>query len=89
MGESVDSADGVLRVTLAAFDPLRGRGQVRIEELSRGPGRYRVNVRFLSGGESAIDYKMGDAARRRSPLFEIGTTVKNDEVAAIEIAQLE
>lgn len=38
VNDSVVSPDGALKVTLTAFDPRRGEGRVKIEELAGGAG---------------------------------------------------
>jgi hypothetical protein len=42
VGDSVTSPDGVLKVTLTAFDPRRGEGRLKIEELKAERGRFYV-----------------------------------------------
>jgi hypothetical protein len=42
IGDSVTSQDGALRATLTAFDPRRGEGRVKIEELKAERGRRRI-----------------------------------------------
>jgi len=44
IGDSVTSQDGALKVTLTAFDPRRGEGRLKIEELKAERGRFYVTV---------------------------------------------
>jgi len=46
IGDSVTSQDGALQVTLTAFDPRRGEGRVKIEELKAERGRFYVTVEY-------------------------------------------
>ena len=43
VNDSVTSEDGALKVTLAAFDPRRGEGRVKIEELKAERGQISEN----------------------------------------------
>lgn len=88
IGDSVTSGDGVLRITLATFDAMAGKGQVKVEELAQASGRFYVRVTFGSGSESCVYYRMGDTSRTYSPLFEISTLARGDTVAAIDIVCL-
>ena len=81
--DSAVSQDGSLKVTLAAFDPARGKGQIRIEELVEKRGWFYVTVKFAAGGQSRIDYKTWDV--HKTTVYEVSTTVRNDSVSAIEI----
>ena len=89
IGSSVTSDDGVLKVSLEDFDPSRGKGHIQIHELRQERGRFYVKVKFGSGGEFAVDYRMGDVERKRTPVFEISTSVRNDTVDAIHLTRLD
>lgn len=86
INDSVVSEDGALKVTLTAFDPTRGKGQIRVEELSQKKGWFYITAKFGAGGQNRIDYKTWDV--HKASLFEITTTVRNDPVTAIEIARV-
>lgn len=84
INESVVSEDGSLKVTLTAFDPARGKGQIAVEELSEKRGWFYITVNFGAAGQNRIDYKTWDV--HKTPQFEISTSVPNDTVTSIEIA---
>jgi hypothetical protein len=50
VNDSVTSQDGALKATLTAFDPRRGEGRLKIEELKAERGRFYVTVEY---GEAA------------------------------------
>jgi len=64
INDAVVSSDGSLRVTLIAFDTIRGKGLIKIEELTSGVGRFRINVKFKKGSESAVDYRARGRGKR-------------------------
>jgi len=80
--DSVVSTDGFLKVTLDAFNPDRGNGNIKIEELSDKVGRFFVNVNFRSGERDTVDYRPGDVSRSGA-LFGISTTTRNDAISSI------
>lgn len=80
INDSVVSQDGSLKVTLTAFDPSRGKGQIRIKELVQKRGWFYVTVKFAAGGQNRIDYKTWDV--HKTPVYEVSTTVRNDSVSA-------
>jgi hypothetical protein len=63
--DSVTSEDGALKATLTAFDPRRGEGRVKIEELKAERGRFYVTVTYGEAGQTRIDYKTYDLCRPR------------------------
>jgi hypothetical protein len=83
---SVVSQDGALRVTLTAFDPARGKGQVKVEELVQKRGWFYITIKFGAGGQHRIDYKTWDV--NKASAFEVSTSVRNDRVSAIEIVRV-
>jgi hypothetical protein len=83
INDTVTSGDGSLRATLVAFDPARGKGQIRVEELSQKRGWFYITVKFGAGGQNKIDYKTWDV--NKTSLFEVSTSVRNDSVTGIEI----
>jgi hypothetical protein len=60
VSESVFAPDGSLSVTLVTFDPVNGKGQIRIEELTTEKGRYYITVKYGDAGQTRIDYKTYD-----------------------------
>lgn len=60
INDSVTSQDGALKVTLTAFDPRRGEGRVKIEELKAERGCFYVTVEYGEAGQTRIDYKTYD-----------------------------
>lgn len=87
INDSVVSEDGALKVTLTAFDPIRGKGQIRVQELVQKRGWFYITAKFGSGGQSRIDYKTWDV--NKTSEFEIVTSVRNDPVASIELVRVE
>ena len=83
--DSAVSPDGTLKVTLMAFDPGRGEGRVRIEELRREHARYYVTVTYGEAGQMRIDYKTYDVYKASEFPFSTG---RNDLVRSIEIVQV-
>jgi hypothetical protein len=83
--DSVISPDGTLRATLIAFDPNRGEGRLRIEELRREHARYYVTVTYGEAGQMRIDYKTYDVYKASEFPFSTG---RNDLVKRIEIVQV-
>ena len=83
VGESVHSPDGLLKVTQTAFDPDRGIGQLRLEELGSGRGWFYVTAKFAKGGQHRIDYKTFDVYK--TEMHSVQTINRGDEVASIEI----
>lgn len=86
INDNVVSKDGALQITLTAFDPARGKGQIRVAELSPKRGWFYITVKFVGGGQNRIDYKTWDL--NKASAFEISTSVRNDPVAAIEIVRV-
>ncbi len=82
---AVVSADKALKVTLTAFDPERGEGRVKIDELLAEKGRFYVTVKYGESGQIRIDYKTYDLHKRSEyPFF----TNRNDAVTGIEIVRV-
>jgi len=87
IGESVVNADGSLKVTLLNLDAKRGKGQIKIEELSQESKWFYVTVKFSKGGENKIDYKTWDV--HKLSVHEIAAMNKDDQVKAIEIVSVD
>jgi hypothetical protein len=87
VNDSVVSQDGTLEVTLTGFDPARGKGQIRVEELVQKPGWFYITAKFASGGQSRIDYKTWDV--NKASEFEIITSVRNDAVTSLGLVRVE
>lgn len=85
VNDSVVAPDNSLRVTLIAFDSVNGQGQVSIEELATGKGRYYVTVKYGDSGQTRIDYKTYDVYKSAEHSF---FTNRNDEVKGIDIMRL-
>ena len=85
VNDNVVSLDGVLKVTLTAFNPNTGAGRVRIEELRSEHGRFYVTVKYGEGaGQTRIDYKTYDVHKASEFPF---TTNRNDAIKGIEIVR--
>ena len=82
-GETVNSADGSLRVTLMNFNPETGIGHLQFEELASEPAWYYVTARFENGGEHRIDYKTFDV--NKSSVHAVRTINRGDAIAEIRI----
>jgi hypothetical protein len=54
INDSVISPDGALKMTLTGFDPRRGEGQVKIEELQAQRGRFYVTVEYGEAGQTMV-----------------------------------
>lgn len=65
INDSALSQDGSLKVTLTAFDPARGKGQIRIEELVEKRGWFYVTVKFAAGVRTGSSTRPGMSTRRR------------------------
>lgn len=85
LNDSIVSPDGALKVTLIAFDPKKGEGRVKIEELHRERGRFYVTVKYGEAGQMRIDYKTYDVYKSSEFPF---TTNRNDAIKAIEIVRV-
>jgi hypothetical protein len=85
IGDSVTSPDGALKVTLTAFDPMRGEGRVKIEELKAERGRFYVTVTYGEAGQTRIDYKTYDL--KKASEFPFNTN-RNDAIKGIEIVRV-
>ena len=79
------SADGALRVTLAAFDASTGECRIRIEELSFVKARYLVIVKHGDGCDTQIDYATYDVNKHTEHSF---FTNCNDSPKKIEIVRV-
>lgn len=82
---SVTGPDGALKVTLIAFDPAKGSGRVKIEELHRERGRFYVTATYGEAGQTRIDYKTYDVYKASEFPF---TTNRNDAIKGIEIVSV-
>ena len=85
INDSVVSPDGALKVTLTAFDPKRGEGRVKIEELKGERGRFYVTVTYGEAGQTRIDYKTYDV--RKASEFPF-TTNRNDAIKEITVVRV-
>src|SRR5271166_6166508 len=82
VNDSVTSQDGALKVTLTAFDPRRGEGRVKIEELQAERGRFYVTVEYGEAGQTRIDYKTYDL--KKASEFPFNTN-RNDAIKEIKM----
>lgn len=85
INDNVVNADGALKVTLTAFDPRKGEGRVKIEELQGERGRFYVTVMYGEAGQTRIDYKTYDVHKASEFPF---TTNRNDAIRGIEIVRV-
>jgi hypothetical protein len=85
INDSVTSEDGALKVTLTAFDPRRGEGRLKIEELKAERGRFYVTVTYGDAGQTRIDYKTYDLKKPSEVPFH---TNRNDAVKEITIVRV-
>ncbi len=85
VNDSVTSPDGALKVTLTAFDPRRGEGRVKIEELQTERGRFYVTVEYGEAGQTRIDYKTYDL--KKASEFPFNTN-RNDAIKEIKIVRV-
>jgi hypothetical protein len=67
INDSVTSPDGALKVTLTAFDPRRGEGRLKIEELQAGRGRTLSGVECLPSTPCAARLKTPNPPRLSGP----------------------
>jgi hypothetical protein len=73
VNDSVVSPDGALKVTLIAFDPMKGTGRVKIEEPHGERGRFYVTVKYVKPGRRGSTTKRTMCTRRpSSPLPPTG-----------------
>lgn len=85
VNDSVVSQDGSLKATLTAFDPSRGQGRVKVEELASERGRFYVTVTYGEAGQTRIDYKTYDVNKASEFPF---ATNRNDAIKGIEIVRV-
>ena len=74
-----------MKATLTAFDPKRGEGRLKIEELKPERGRFYVTVTYGEAGQTRIDYKTYDVKKASEFPFY---TNRNDAIKEIKIARV-
>ena len=85
VNDSVFSEDKALQVTLTAYDPSSGAGQIRICEFSPEKGRFYVTVKYGEAGQTRYDYKTYDVHKQLEHQFIAN---HNDAVTGIEIVRV-
>jgi hypothetical protein len=85
INDSATSEDGALKATLTAFDPKRGEGRLKIEELLGERGRFYVTVEYGEAGQTRIDYKTYDLKKPSELPFH---TNRNDAIKGIKIVRV-
>lgn len=86
INDSVVSQDGTLKVTLIAFDPTRGKGQISVAEISQKRGWFYIIVKFRAGGQNRIEYKTWDIYKTSD--YEISTVTRGDSIDGIQIIRV-
>jgi hypothetical protein len=86
IGESVLDVRNSLRVNLIDFDSIRGKGHIKIDDLSTEKVDSIVVVKFGSGGDNRIKHEPRNP--NYIPIAEISTTTRNDYVSEVQFISL-
>jgi hypothetical protein len=82
IGESIPNDEGSLKVTLIDFDPVRGKGHIKIDDVHSEKRDYIVVVKFASGGDHRIKHEPRNP--RYTPTAEISSMARGDQITGIE-----